>query len=130
MPILSLYAGLLGVILIILSMKVAMTRKKNSIGIGDGGNEELSRAIRVQGNFIEYVPMGLILLAVFETNNGNAIVAHVAGSMLLIGRLLHAYGLGKSTGISMGRGMGMMLTWLSILGLGLVNIYYFIVSMI
>ncbi|MDQ7050111.1 MAG: MAPEG family protein [Enterobacterales bacterium] len=130
MPILSLYSGLLAVILIILSMKVAMARKKNSVGIGDGGNQELSRAIRVQGNFIEYVPIALILLAVFETNGGNSIVAHVAGGSLLIGRLLHAYGLGKSAGISIGRGLGMLLTWLTILALGLVNIYYFISAFI
>ncbi len=124
MPIVSLYSGLLAILLIVLSMKVATARKKNSIGIGDGDNKDLARAIRVQGNFVEYAPLGILLLAIFEYNAGNFWIAHGTGAALLLGRLMHAYGLSKTVGISVGRFAGMTLTWLSILVLALANIYY------
>jgi len=130
MPILALYSGLLGLLLVYLSLNVARNRKKFKVGIGDGENEDLARRIRVQANFIEYVPIALILLAVFESNHGHAMVAHIAGSALVLGRVLHAYGLGKTAKVSFGRVAGMMLTWLSILGLAGANIYYFVISQV
>lgn len=126
MPILALYSGLLGLILIYLSYAVAGQRKRFKIGVGDGDNPELCSAIRVHGNFIEYVPIALILLAVFESNNGHYLVEHIIGSILVVGRLLHAYGLGKSTGTSVGRLVGTVLTWLVILVLSGFNIYFFV----
>jgi len=130
MPILALYSGILGLLLVYLSLNVAMNRKKFKIGIGDGDNKDLARLIRVQANFTEYVPTALILLAVFESNHGHAIVAHIAGGVLVLGRLLHAYGLGKTVKVSFGRAVGMVLTWLSILGLAGMNIYYFVIAQV
>jgi len=130
MPVLALYSGILGLLLVYLSLNVAMNRKKLKIGIGDGDNKDMARLIRVQANFIEYVPTALILLAVFESNHGHAMVAHIAGGMLVVGRFLHAYGLGKTVKVSFGRFAGMILTWLSILGLAGANIYYFVMAQI
>ena len=130
MQILALYSGLLGLTLLFLSYKVVGNRKKYEVGIGDGENIELARAIRVHANFTEYVPLALVLLAVFEFNQGNEIVAHIAGSCLFLGRILHAYGLGKSVGTSLGRFIGVLLTWLVILSLSGINIYFFINSAI
>jgi uncharacterized membrane protein YecN with MAPEG domain len=128
MPILALYSGLLALVFIYLSFNIAMSRKKLLIGVGDGGgeNKAFACAIRVQANFAEYVPIALILLAIFESNNGHYLVAHIAGATLLVARLLHAYGLGKSAGTSFGRFCGILLTWLVILSLSVANIYYFI----
>lgn len=128
MPILALYAGILGILLIYLSNNVAGNRKKFKVGIGDGDNKDLARAIRVQANFTEYVPIALILLAIFEINLGHAVVAHIAGIALVVGRLLHAYGLGKSVKASFGRLAGILLTWLVIIGLSGANIYFFVTS--
>ena len=61
-----LYAALLGLILIYLSYRVVSYRVKYKIGIGDGGNTKLARAIRVQGNFVEYVPVALLLIFFVE----------------------------------------------------------------
>ena len=126
MPILALYSGILGILLIYLSYNVAGSRKKFKVGIGDGDNRELARAIRVHANFTEYVPIALILLAIFEINRGHAMFAHIAGIALVVGRLLHAYGLAKTVKVSFGRLAGILLTWLVIVGLSGANIYFFI----
>lgn len=128
MQVLALYSGVLGMLLIYLSYNVAGSRKKFKVGIGDGENKDLARAIRVHANFTEYVPIALILLAVYEANQGHVMVTHIAGITLVIGRLLHAYGLGKTVRTSFGRLVGILLTWLVIVGLSIANIYYFIVA--
>ena len=128
MQILALYSGILGFLLIYLSYDVISNRRKFKVGIGDGDNKDLARAIRVQGNFTEYVPIALILLAVFESNYGHPWVAHAAGITLVIARLLHAYGLGKTVGTSFGRLFGILLTWIVIIALAGSNIYYFVIT--
>jgi len=128
MPILALYSGILGLLLVYLSLNVSINRKKYTIGIGDGENKDLARAIRVQANFTEYVPVALILLAVFESNHGHALIAHIAGGLLVLARILHAYGLGKTVKVSFNRAAGAILTWLTIIGLAGANIYYFVIT--
>ena len=49
----TLYAGILGVVLIALSFRVVQRRWRFKVGVGTGDNPELARAIRVHGNFIE-----------------------------------------------------------------------------
>ena len=61
-PVTAIYAGVLAILVIYLSFRVAMMRRAGGIGIGDGGNSSLSKAIRVQGNAVEYVPLALVLL--------------------------------------------------------------------
>ncbi len=128
MQILALYSGILGFLLIFLSYNVASHRGKFKVGIGDGENKDLMRAIRVQANFTEYVPLALILLAVFEMNHGHAIVTHIAGICLVLGRVLHAYGLSKTANKSFGRFVGILMTWLVIIGLSGANIYSYVVA--
>ena len=127
MQILALYAGLLGLVFIFLSYRVVAYRRSLRIGIGSGDNKDLNRAIRVHANFVEYVPIALVLLAVFELNQGNFIVSHICGALLLVGRLLHAYGLGKTVRVTFGRFIGTLLTWIVISFLSIANIYYFMV---
>jgi len=128
MPVLALYSGLLGLIFIALSYKVVKHRKQFEIGIGDGDNKDLGRSIRVQANFTEYVPMALVLLAVFEYNKGDLMVAHACGILLVLARLLHAYGLGKTVRTSFGRFVGVLLTWVVTILLSGFNIYYFLLT--
>ena len=119
----ALYAGLLGLIFIVLSFKIVGIRKSESIGIGDGGNEKLQLACRVQANFAEYVPMALILLAILELNSWAPLYVHIIGASLVIGRLLHAWGYSKTSGISVGRFSGILMTWSAIIALSGLNIY-------
>ena len=108
------YAALLGLLLVYLSYKVVGYRVKFKIGIGDGGNAELARAIRVQANFVEYVPTALLLILLVELAGFSAWVMHALGIVLLGGRIVHAQGLGASAGPSRGRFIGTALSWLTI----------------
>jgi uncharacterized protein len=71
--------------------------------------------IRVHGNFTEYVPMGLVLMLVLELNGAAHGLLHALGASLFAARVLHAFGLGTSTGTSPGRFGGTVLTWLTLL---------------
>ena len=115
MPVTAFYAGLCGLMLIVLTALVIRQRQKFQVGVGDGGHEELQRAIRVHGNFIENVPLALILLGLAESVGTVEPLLHAAGLALVVGRGLHAAGLGKSAGRTFGRFYGMILTWLALL---------------
>ncbi|HYA19946.1 MAG TPA: MAPEG family protein [Burkholderiales bacterium] len=107
-----LYASLLCLILIFLSYRVVRYRVKFKVGIGDGGHAELARAIRVQGNFVEYVPIALLMILLVELAGFSAWVIHPLGITLLGGRMWHAWGLGTSSGASLGRVAGTSSSWL------------------
>ena len=118
----AIYASLAGLLLLILSFRVVRSRRKLSVRLGDGGQESLLRAQRAQANFTEYVPIALILLAVAESQVLTGWLLHTAGAILVLARLLHAWGLSKSSGRSFGRYWGTLLTWVVILALSLANI--------
>ncbi len=111
LPITAFYAGLAGLLLIVLSVRVMRLRRARRVGILDGGDPELGRAMRVQGNFTEYVPIVLILMALIEGNGGHAAVVHAIGVILVLARVLHAQGLSSSAGVSVGRTLGTAGTW-------------------
>ncbi len=119
----AIYASLAGLLLLVLSFRVVRSRRKLSVGLGDGGQESLLRAQRAQANFTEYVPIALILLAVAESQVLTGWLLHTAGAVLLLARLLHAWGLNQSSGRSFGRYWGTLLTWMVILALSLANIF-------
>jgi uncharacterized membrane protein YecN with MAPEG domain len=97
--------------LVALSANVSRWRRRSQTGIGDGGHAELARAIRVQGNFIEYVPLALLLLGLLEIAGAPRAWILAGGGALLLGRLLHAWGLSRHAGVTTGRYYGMALTW-------------------
>ena len=106
-----LFAGVHALLLLALSAQVSRVRRRVKVGLGDKGDAALARAIRVQGNFIEYVPIALLLLALLELAGAPRAWLLAGGSALLLGRLLHAWGLSQSSGVSMGRFVGTALTW-------------------
>ena len=108
------YFAAFGLLTIFHSYRVIRLRKKFRIGIGTGNNEELARMIRVHGNHSEYVPLGLILIIALEFVQAPIWYLHLCGMALLIGRLLHAQAIAKSSGVSFGRVRGMQLTFLSL----------------
>jgi uncharacterized membrane protein YecN with MAPEG domain len=116
----GLYAGLCGLLFIWLSWKVIVERRRSKVGLGDGGDADLQRAIRVHANFIEYTPFALLLLLLAEMTAANALLVHGFGIALVLARVLHAQGLGSTAGYSRGRYFGTLGTWLIIAGLSLV----------
>ena len=87
----GLYAGLLGLLFLSLSIAVIRLRRRERVSLGAGGKLSLERAIRTHANFAEYVPLILILMAIMEMNKANPSLLYLMGSLLFIGRVLHAY---------------------------------------
>lgn len=86
-----IYACVLTVLLIALSANVIRYRRGNRVPLGDAGSKELLGRMRAQGNFVEYAPMGLMLMVLAELAGTQAIWMHAVGTALVIGRLVHAF---------------------------------------
>ena len=83
---------------LLLSMRVMLHRKAHRIGVGTGGDEVMTRRVRVHGNFAEYVPLALLMLALLELAGTAAAVVWTCGLVLLLALLAQAVGLGGSAG--------------------------------
>ena len=110
-----IYAALLAFLYVFLSARVINLRLKYQVGIGDGEHKLLARAIRVQGNFGEYVPFALVLLWMYESMNGAPLMVNILGSVLCVGRLLHAYGVSQAKETLLYRQAGMVMTFVVML---------------
>ena len=122
MTITPLYAGLIGLLFVLLSARVIAARVTAQVSLGDGGERMLIKRIRVQGNCAEYAPIGLLLLAMAELQGAPGWVVHLLGLSLLTGRILHAIGLDRTPQIVLFRRAGMMLTFAMITFAALANI--------
>jgi uncharacterized membrane protein YecN with MAPEG domain len=116
------YTSLLALLFIALTVVVIKNRRANAVSLGDGDVDELQKAIRAHGNFAEFVPIALILLAVAELNTNAGAFLHIPGGILLLGRILHAYGIVTKNGASKPRVYGALCTFLVIIGLSLWNL--------
>ena len=109
-----IYAAILGLIFFFLSLRVVRLRQSQRIIIGTKGNEALERAIRVHGNFSEYVPLTLLLLLMLELKSANFLLVNTLGIMLLAGRCIHAWGVSQEKEDFRFRSIGMVTTFLTI----------------
>jgi len=110
-----IFAALLGLIFFFLSLRTSLVRQRTKVSLGDGGDDGLQLAIRAHGNFIEYVPISLLLLLFLEMRTVSIYVVIVLGSMLLIGRCLHAIGISRASPDFRLRKFGAILTLLVLL---------------
>jgi uncharacterized membrane protein YecN with MAPEG domain len=117
----SVVASVLTIVFVKLSFAVIGLRKKNQVSLGSGGHEELERAIRAQGNFSEYVPLALILMACLELNASPWWLVAIPGTTLIVGRLYHSVGIQETTSFK-NRVRGMKLTFNSLITLVIFNI--------
>jgi len=89
-------------------------RARHDIPFGDGGNELLNRAIRVHGNFSEWVPLTILMVGGLEALGAPAAHLHGLLGTLLAARVLHAIGLFsavRSAPYMIGRIAGASSTW-------------------
>ena len=119
----GLYAGLCGVLLLVLSVRVSQRRLATKIGIGTGGDEELERRIRAHANLVENAPLALLLLFFIEQSGAAPAYIHAAGAVFVIARALHAQGLSASSGRSSSRFYGSLVTLIVLIGLSLWSIF-------
>jgi len=87
--VMPLYAGLLGLLFIVFTLRVGFYRVKNKVSLGDGGDKTLLKRIRGQANFTETVPIALILLLLMEACGAADVWLHSLGTALVLGRLSH-----------------------------------------
>jgi uncharacterized membrane protein YecN with MAPEG domain len=86
-PITALYAGMLGIIAVALGANVGRKRVSTEVSILHGDDMDLALAIRKHGNFAEWVPLALILIAALELNGVGAVPLHVMGVSLVVFRM-------------------------------------------
>jgi len=122
----AFYAGLIGLLLLVLAALVSRLRRKHAIGIGDAGNRELHRAIRAHGNAVEWGVIAIVLLLVAELNRASPALLHACGAAVVVGRVLHAIGLSRSGGYSFGRFVGSGLSWTATAVLALWSVWAFV----
>ncbi len=121
MPLITpLYASLAAAILIVLSLRVIGVRRSRRVAIGDGGDDDMARRIRAQGNFAEYTPLALVLILLLELGGVPAWQLHLLGAALILGRILHAWSLTAHSGN--GRVTGMALTFFVLAAAALGNL--------
>jgi hypothetical protein len=70
----------------------------------------MARRIRAHGNFAEYVPLALLMVAGLEFDGASPMLVHALGASLLTGRLLHGYALAFRESFPFGRVVGTALT--------------------
>ncbi len=120
----ALWAGLTLLLMLVLAVLVVRQRQRHHVLIGDDGVPELVRAQRAFGNASEYAPAGIAALAILAVAGAHPVLVHGVGALLFFGRLAHAAGLSRSTGMSIGRSGGIVLTWLAFLIAGALLIFY------
>jgi uncharacterized membrane protein YecN with MAPEG domain len=104
-------ASVLTLIFIKLSFALIKLRRTNKVGLGSGGQINLERAIRAQGNFAEYVPFGIALLACLELNAAPWWLVASPGIALIVGRVIHAIGINTPPPDFSKRVLGMKMTF-------------------
>ena len=95
MHIVFLYAALLALLFVVLSVRTLLLRRRLGIAIGDGGDPRMLRAMRAHANFAEYVPLSLLLLFFVEAAGASGVFVHALGASVLAGRLSHALGVSR-----------------------------------
>ena len=112
LPVTASTAAAVALIIVFLSFRIVRLRRSRRIGLGDGGDTTLSRAIRGHANLAEHAPLAVILIGICEFQGTPLWLLSCLGLTLVIGRLLHPWGLASSSGISFGRTAGTTLTWI------------------
>ena len=114
----ALWLGLNALFLIYISFNVGQGRVKHKINLGDGGDDDMRKRIRAQGNYIEYAPAALLGLFALASLGLGAMWVHALGAFFFIARVSHFLGLGAGVW-PMGRFVGTLMTMLALLATAL-----------
>jgi uncharacterized membrane protein YecN with MAPEG domain len=93
----AIYCSLLAIWLFVLSIRVIGLRGNPAfafIAQGKGDEELLNRAVRAQGNLIEYAPIMLFILFFLEASGIPELAVRILGDSFLLGRLMHGAAMG------------------------------------
>jgi uncharacterized membrane protein YecN with MAPEG domain len=110
----AFYLAILALLYAVLALQVARIRRDNRVLFGDADDAKLRTAIRVHANFIEYVPIITLLVALLEMSGMATTRVHLLMGGLLLSRLLHPMGMAARPGtwqFNIGRVAGILLTF-------------------
>lgn len=123
----TLYIGLFALLMLLLKLNVGRVRASKKINLGDGNDESMQRAIRVQGNAVEDVPVVLFGLVGLGLLAAPVLLIHGLGISFLIARILHAIGLGGMAGAGIGRLIGTLMSLIVMIATAAACIWYALV---
>lgn len=94
-PVTLLYASMFTLFALVLSFRAGSFRGNAQISVlfGEPPNMELAQRVRVHQNFLEYVPLILILFGLLEASGVSRMFLYVMGDLLIVARIAHAIGL-------------------------------------
>ena len=121
----TLLTSIIAIWLLILSARVIALRGVSFLkffSFNNFGEEALQRAVRAQGNLIEYAPIFLILLFIAEYNGAHSHMLYMTATLFIIARLMHGVAFGFMKYSPFLRVGGTLLTFLCILILSISNI--------
>lgn len=117
MVVTPLYAGILAIWFLALSYRVVQQRG-HGVSLGHGDDAVLLRRIRGHGNFAEYAPLILLMLAMLELGGLPVWALHAIGATLVVARILHGVALSYTEAWKFGRFYGTLLTFVLLLVVG------------
>ncbi len=120
----AFYAGLCGLLAVLLANHVLYVRLRSA----SQPKWRPDAVLRVQANFVENVPLALLLLLMMELNGTSHLILHAFGLSLIACRLLHAFGLSRNEGANYPRLIGAQGTFLLLSIMAVSLIYAFIMS--
>ena len=129
-PVTAAIASVLALIFVRLSFGVITFRRRHKVSLGSGGHDDLERAIRAQGNFAEYTPITLVLLACLELNGAPGWLVAVPGLVFIAGRLYHAAGVQEPPPNFARRIRGMQLTLSTLIALAALNLGWLVYRLV
>lgn len=126
MPITPLFAAFFGLFYVALSLYVIRFRLKHQVSLGDDDHMDLRTATRIHANFIEYVPLAIILLWFYETISFSSHWVFVLSSVLLLSRIAHVYGMLYPAKAIILRKVGMLGTFAVIIAVSAMLVFRYI----
>ena len=107
-PVTLMYASFFALFALVLSFRAGSFRGKTGISVLHGApeNMELAQRVRVHQNFLEYVPLVLIVMGAIELNGGSRMFLYIVGDLLIIARIAHMIGLKHDNMAHPGRVIG------------------------
>ena len=102
----ALYAAIIGLLAAILAVNVIRNRVALKVDDGDGGKVPMRKCIRAHANFAQHAPLAVLLIGFAESIGTSKTVIHGLGAVLVLARLLSAWGLLSAEGPTFGRQSG------------------------
>jgi uncharacterized membrane protein YecN with MAPEG domain len=116
LPWTGVLTSVMALMLFTLSLRVLLLRVRLRQPLGDGGHAVLQRAVRVQANFAEHVPLALLLFLLLEWHGLPPAALQAYAALLVLARVVHAVGVSQTQERLAWRVIGTVLTLLLLSG--------------